>query len=121
MCKYGRNYSFRNQISFNLDDLTSFPLTIEPTSVYNNTTVNTMEYLSSTISEASNETKSPIINGILIILIKIFGGVDILLIFIYAAIFVIDRHRAKSVYHTENTPSFTIRNNSMYENIEIDF
>ena len=101
--------------------MTSFPLTLEPTNVYNNTSFYTSEYFSSTVSDKTNGYTSFINNDNLLTLIKILGGVDILLIFIYAAIFVIDRHRAKSVYHTENTPSFTIRNNSMYENIEIDF
>ena len=119
--KYVWNYSFRKQILFNLDKLTSIPLTLEPSNVYNNTTFYTLEFSSSTVSDTTNDTTSFTDNGILITLIKIFGGVDILLIFIYTIIFVIDRQREKSANQIENSPSYTTRYNTMYENIEIDF
>ena len=106
-------------ISFYLDKETSFHQTIEPTYIYNNTTFKTMKYSSSTMSYTTIGTTSFSTNAVLIILIKIFGGVDILLNFMYAVIFVIDRQREKSTHQTENTPTYTIRNNSMYENIEI--
>lgn len=101
-------------ISFYLDKETSFHQTIEPTFY-------TMKYSSSTISYTTIGTTSFSTNDVLIILIKIFGGVDILLIFMYLVIFVIDRQREKSTHQTENTLTYTIRNNSMYENIEIEF
>ena len=112
--------SFIHSIIFNLDELTSFPLTLESTNVYNNTTFHTVEFTSSTAPQTLNGTTSLTIDGILINLITIFGGVDILLIFIYTVIFVIDRQREKSAYQTENSPSHTTRYNTMYENIEID-
>ena len=89
--------------------------------MHNKTKFYTLEYSSSTVSGTLNDTTSSITNGILITLIKIFGGVDILLIFIYTVIFVIDRQREKNAYQTENTATYTTRNNSMYENVEIDF
>ena len=106
--------------SFHQTFLTSFPLTLESTNVYSKTTFHTVEFTSSTVSETPNGTISLPIDGILISLIKIFGGVDILLIFIYT-FFVIDRQREKSAYHTETSPSYTTGNNSIYENIAIDF
>ena len=114
--------SFIHSIIFKLDELTSFPLTLESTNVYvyNNTTFHTVGFTSSTVSKTPNGTISLPIDGILISLIKIFGGVDILLIFIYT-FFLIDRQREKSAYHTENSPSYTTGNNSVYENIAIDF
>ena len=79
-----------------------------------------MEFTSSTVSKTPNGTTSLTIDGILINLIIIFDGVDIMLIFIYTVIFVIDHQREKSAYQTENSPSYTTRYNTMYENIEID-
>ena len=110
--------SFIHPILFDLDVLTSYPLTLESTNVYNKTTFYTVDFISSAVSEAPSGTTT--INRILINLIKIFGGVDILLIFIYTVIFVIDRQREKSAYQTEDSPSYTTRYNTMYENIEID-
>ena len=110
--------SFIYPILFDLDVLTSYPVTLESTNVYNKTTFYTVDFISSAVSEAPNGTTT--INRILINLIKIFGGVDILLIFIYTVIFVIDRQREKNAYQTENSPTYTTRYNTMYENIEID-
>ena len=110
----------RNPILFDLDELTSFPLTLESSNVYNNTTFHRVEFTSSTVSGTTNDTTSLAINGIFINIIIIFGGVDIMLIFIFTVIFVIDRQREKSAYQTENSPSYTTRYNTMYENIEID-
>ena len=112
--------SFIHPILFDLDVLTSYPVTLESTNVYNKTTFYTVDFISSAVSEAPNGTTSLPIDGILINLIKIFGGVDILLIFIYTVIFVIDRQREKNAYQTENSTSYTTRYNTMYENIEID-
>mgnify|MGYP003692099185 CR=1 FL=1 len=77
--------SFIHSIIFKLDELTSFPLTLESTKVYvyNNTTFHTVGFTSSTVSETPNGTISLPIDCILISLIKMFSGVDILLIFIY--------------------------------------
>lgn len=93
----------------------------ERRNVYNDTTFYTIESSSTTISETSSDTKNFNINGILIILITFFGGVDILLIFIYMVIFVIDTQKEKRANQTENSPSYVTRNNIMYENIETDF
>lgn len=34
VCSFGENYSFRKQILYDLDELTSFPLTLKPRNVY---------------------------------------------------------------------------------------
>nr|XP_022289820.1 uncharacterized protein LOC111101582 [Crassostrea virginica] len=64
-------------------------------------------------------TKSTI-NGILIILIRIFGGVDILLICAHSVLFGIDHQRKRSSQMKKTIGRrFVTRSNSMYENIEI--
>ena len=73
-----------------------------------------------TLYSSPDATKSTI-NGILIILILIFGGVYILLICIHSVLFVIDHQKENTpqMQYTTGRQSVTM-NNSMYENIEID-
>lgn len=58
------------------------------------------------------------VKNILILLIQLFGGVDILLICSYTVVFMIDRRRNKNL--KENSNGQIARYTAMYENIEID-
>nr|XP_022287012.1 scavenger receptor class F member 1-like [Crassostrea virginica] len=93
------------------DNKTSFPVTIEHTASRRSVTLYTT---------AAPSSISGTINGVLIILILIFGGVDIFLICIHLVLFVID-HQRENTPQRQNTTGrqFVTRNNSMYENIEI--
>lgn len=98
-------------ISFYLDDEEYFSETIESTHSVENTTLYTQRI--------STTKPTGTVKNILILLIQLFGGVDILLICSYTIVFMIDRRRNKN--QKENSNGQTARYTAMYENIEIDY
>ena len=105
------SYDERKFISFNLDDEEYFSETMVSTHSVENTTLYTQ-----TISTTK---PTGTVKNILILLIQLFGGVDILLICSYTVVFMIDRRRNKN--QKENSNGQTARYTAMYENIEIDY
>ena len=75
-------------ISFYLDDLEFVSETMESTHSVENTTFHT--------KIISTPKPTGTVNNILILLIQLFGGVDILLICSYTVVFMIDRRRNKN-------------------------
>nr|XP_022290070.1 multiple epidermal growth factor-like domains protein 10 [Crassostrea virginica] len=93
------------------DDEEYFSETMESTHSVENTTLYTQ-----TISTTK---PTGTVKNILILLIQLFGGVDILLICSYTIVFMIDRRRNKN--QKDNSNGQIARYTAMYENIEIDY